>query len=63
MAECNFVEVHNIYPNLKDKQLFRLNKLGEVRDYFITEIREIELTSKRLSKYIVFFIIIILITL
>ena len=63
MAECNFVEVHNIYPNLNDKQLFRLNKLGEVRDYFITEIREIELTSKRLSKYIVFFIIIILITL
>ena len=51
MAEYNSP---NIYPDLKD-QKFRLNKIGEVRDYFIAEIRERELMSKRLSKYIAFF--------
>ena len=35
--------------------LFRLKKISEVRDNFIGEIKEIELTSKRLSKYISFF--------
>ena len=35
MAECNSIEVHNIYPNLNDQQQFRLNKISEVRDYFI----------------------------
>ena len=44
-------EVTNIYPNLKDHQKFRLNKINEIKDYFIAEIRERELTSKRLSKY------------
>ena len=56
MAECNS---YNIYPDLNDQQQFRLNKISEVRDYFIGEIREKELMSKRLSKYIVFFIIFI----
>ena len=51
MVESNFIETPNIYPNLNDQQ-FRLNKIGEVRDYFIAEIRERELMSKRLSKYI-----------
>ena len=32
----------NIYPNLNDQQHFRLNKINEVRDYFIGEIRERE---------------------
>ena len=32
----------NIYPNLNGQQLFRLNKINEVRDYFIGEIRERE---------------------
>ena len=41
----------NIYPNLNDQQQFILNKINEVRDYFIAEIRESELMSKRLSKY------------
>ena len=44
----------NTYPNLNDQQ-FRLNKMSEVRDYLIGEIREIALMSKRLSKYITFF--------
>ena len=55
MAEYN---LPNIYPNLNDLQ-FRLNKISEVRDCFIGEIRERELKSKRLSKYIAFFIILI----
>ena len=29
---------HNIYPNLNDQQHFRLNKINEVKDYFIAEI-------------------------
>ena len=53
MAECNSGKVPNIYPNLNDQQQFRLNKISEVRDYFIAEIREEELMSKRFSKYIV----------
>ena len=41
-----------IYPHLHDQQQFRLNKISEVRDYFISEIRERELMSKRLNKYV-----------
>ena len=41
----------HIYPNLNDQQ-FKLNKISEVRDYFIGEIKKRELMSKRLSKYI-----------
>ena len=53
MEECNS---HNIYPNLSantsNKQQFRLNKIKEIKDYFIAEIIERELMSKILSKYI-----------
>ena len=56
MAECNS---HNTYPNLSttlsNKQKFRLNKINEIKDYFIAEIKERELISKRLSKYIASF--------
>ena len=45
----------NIYPNLNDRQQFRLNKVNEIKDYFITEIKERQLMSKRLSKYIASF--------
>ena len=53
------VERSNIYPSLNeislsDQQHFRLNKINEVKDYFIAEIKERELMSKRLSKYITF---------
>ena len=51
MGECNSFKALNIYPNLNDRQ-FRLNKISKVRDYFIAEIMEKELMSKRLSKYI-----------
>ena len=55
MAESNSIKVRNIYPNLNDQQQFRLNKISEVRDYFIVEIRERESMNKRLSKYIASF--------
>ena len=49
----------NIYPSLNNQQ-FRLNKISEVRDYFIGEIKERELMSKKLSKYIAFLIILVI---
>ena len=56
MAETNNnVSMYpNLSPNLSDDQQFRLNKINEIRDYFVAEIKERELMSKRLSKYIVF---------
>ena len=42
-------------PILNDQQQFRLNKVNEVKDYFIVEIREREVMSKGLSKYIASF--------
>ena len=52
----DFNKKTNIYPNLtanisKDQQ-FRLNKINEIKDYFLAEIRERELISKNISKYI-----------
>ena len=44
-------EAPNMYPNLNDQQQFRLNKINKNKDYFIAEIKEKELMSKRLSKY------------
>ena len=53
-------EPSNINPNLSEaslnaEQQFRLNKINEIRDYFAAEIKERELMSKRLSKYIASF--------
>ena len=57
MAETN--NNINIYPNLSptlsNNQQFRLNRINEIRDYFVAEIKERELISKRLSKYIASF--------
>ena len=59
MEECSSYETNNIYPNLSsnlsDDHQFRLNKINEIRDYFVAEIKERELMSKRLSKYIASF--------
>ena len=56
--DCNSIESieHNFIdtPNLNNQQ-FRLNKISEIEDYFIAKIRERELMSKKLSKYISFF--------
>ena len=54
MDECNS---HCMYPNLSanisNDQQFRPNKINEIKDYFMAEIRE--LMSKNLSKYIASF--------
>ena len=61
MDECNsvkhdFHKTPNMYPNLNAKvskeQQFRLNKINEIKGYFLAEIRDRELISKNLSKYI-----------
>ena len=64
MVQCNStehipVERSSIFPglneiSLSDQQHFRLNKINEIKDYFVAEIKERELMSKRLSKYIAF---------
>ena len=54
-TECDSHETHNIYPNLNDQLKFRLNKINEIKDYFVAEIKERQLMSKRLSKYIASF--------
>ena len=60
----DFNKTPNIYPNLNaiplnanisNEQQFRLNKINEIKDYFIAEIKERELMSKRFSKYIASF--------
>ena len=55
MVESNSIETHNLYPNLNDQQQLRLNKINEIKDYFVAEIKERELMSKRLNKYIASF--------
>ena len=50
MDECNSVEASNL-----NNQQFRLNKINEIENYFIAEIKERELMSKRLGKYIASF--------
>ena len=40
----DFSKTPNIYPNL-DEQQFILNKINEIKDYFLAEIRERELIS------------------
>ena len=56
MPECNS---HNMYPNLgantSNEKQFRLSKINKIKAYFIAEIKERELMSKRLSKYITSF--------
>ena len=60
---ADFHETPNMYPNLSaplnvplnDQEHFRLNKINEIKDYFVAEIKERELMSKRLSKYIASF--------
>ena len=66
MDECNsikndFYKRPNIYPNLNaiplnanisNEQKFRLNKINEIKDCVLAEIRERELISKSISTYI-----------
>ena len=50
-----FTQLLNAIPlsaNISNEQQFRLNKINEIKDYFLAEIKERELISKDLSKYI-----------
>ena len=46
MAECNMYL--NLSATPSNEQQFRLNKINEIKDYFVAEIKERELMSKRL---------------
>ena len=52
----DFNKIPNIYPSLSavpsTEQQFKLNKINEIKDYFLAEIRQRELISKNISKYI-----------
>ena len=52
----DFNKTPNIYPNLianiSNEQHFTLNKINEIKNYFLAEVRKRELISKNLSKYI-----------
>ena len=57
----DFNKTPDIYPNwnviplnanISNEYQFRLNKISEIKDYFLDEIRERELISKKISKYI-----------
>ena len=57
-TECNSfesIEHNSIDTSNLNNQQFRLNKISEIGDYFIAEIKERELMSKKLSKLISFF--------
>ena len=45
----------NLSANISNDQQFRLNKINKIKDYYIAEIKERELLSKNLSKYIASF--------
>ena len=45
----------NLSTTLLNNQEFRLNKINEIKDYFITGIKERELMSKKLNKCIASF--------
>ena len=50
MFECNSVQTSNL-----DNQQFILNKINEIKGYFVAEIKKRELMSKRLGKHIASF--------
>ena len=55
-TECNSHETHNIYPNLLDRQQFMLNKINEFKDYFLAEIKErLIMTKRHIILFILFF--------
>ena len=58
MVEISSLESieHNSIDTLNlNNQQFKLHKMNEIENYFIAEIKERELMSKRLSKYIASF--------
>ena len=54
MAECNMYANVNATP-LSNQQRFRLKKINEIKNYFVAEIKERKIMSKRIGKYIASF--------
>ena len=54
-SSIEFIEHNSIDTSNLNNQKFRPSKISEIEDYFIAEIKERELMSKKLSKYISFF--------
>ena len=48
-------EASNIYLDLSNQTIFRLNEINKIKDYFNSEMKERKIMSKKLSKYIVAF--------
>ena len=48
----NFNETPNLSAIPSNEKQFRLNKINEIKDYFLAEIIEKKLISKNISKYI-----------
>ena len=44
-----------MYPKISNDQQFRLNKINEIKDQFIAEIKKRKVISKSLNKYIASF--------
>ena len=60
MVECDSHERPYMYLNLNsiplsDQRQFKLKKINEIKDYFVAEVKERELMSKRFSKHIASF--------
>ena len=55
MSECHSIECNSVETSNLDNQQFKLNKINEIKDYFIAKIKERELMSKRFSKFIASF--------
>ena len=53
--DCNPINCNSVETSNLDNQQFRLNKINEIKDYFIAEIKKRKLMSKRFSKYIASF--------
>ena len=51
-TKCNSTECNSIETSKLNNQQFRRNKVNQIKNYLTAEIKEIELMSKRLSKYI-----------
>ena len=49
----------SVYPNLSNQQQFRLNKINKIKDYFVAEINERELMSKKLVNMLLLLTILI----
>ena len=45
--EHYFHKTPNIYPNISNEQQFRLNKINEIKDYFLAEIIEKKTNKQR----------------